>query len=276
MSGIPDPGGVSGTFAALERTTPIVQVSDGVLTTTSMRIANGTDNEHASVLRLIRDNLDDFEEFGLVRFEIRPRPAGQHGGGDIQIAILTEEHATLLLTYMRNSVVVRDFKKRLVREFWELRRQAATPVAAAMPTHAEALRGWATELERAELAEARVAELEPSAEAWDTLQEIGADYEVADAAKILSRDPNIEIGRNRLFEFMHDQDWIYRGRHNTWKAYQDQVDAGRLKHRPGRQYFCKKHNEYRTGDPTIVVTPKGLAELRRLLGGGQLELVVAS
>ncbi|WP_198938755.1 phage antirepressor KilAC domain-containing protein, partial [Mycobacterium sp. NS-7484] len=129
---------------------------------------------------------------------------------------------------------------------------------------------------RVEELTAKVAELEPSATAWDTLQEIGADYEVADAAKILSRDPRIEIGRNRLFEFMHDQDWIYRGRHNTWKAYQDQVDLGRLIHRPGGQYFHKSSGEYRTGDPTILVTPKGLAELRRLLGGRQLELVASS
>ncbi len=273
-AGIPDPGGVSGTFAALERSTPIVQSSGGVLTTTSMRIANGTETQHKNVLELIRSNLADFDEFGLVAFETRPRPAGQHGGGDVQVAILTEEHATLLLTYMRNSAVVRDFKKRLVREFWELRRQAASP-ATAMPTHSEALRGWATELERADAAVARVAELEPSAVAWDRLQELGADYEVADAAKILSRDPNIEIGRNRLFEFMHDQDWIFRGRHNCWKAYQEQVDLGRLKHRPGGEYFHKPSGEYRTGDPTILITPKGLADLRRLLGGGPALVAVS-
>ncbi|TGB37987.1 hypothetical protein EJD98_25575 [Mycolicibacterium peregrinum] len=176
---------------------------------------------------------------------------------------------------MRNSVVVRDFKKRLVREFWELRRQAAAPAPTPMPSHAEALRGWAAELDRATAAEARVAELEPSAGAWDRLHELGADYEVADAAKILSRDPNIEIGRNRLFDFMHDQDWIFRGRHNAWKAYQEQVDLGRLKHRPGAQYFCKKHDEYRTGDPTILITPKGLADLRRLLGGGPALVAVS-
>ncbi|OBK04667.1 hypothetical protein A5746_28110 [Mycolicibacterium conceptionense] len=273
--GIPDPGGVSGTFAALERTTPIVQVADGIAMTTSMRIANGTDNEHASVLLLIRKHLADFNEFGRVRFEIAPFDTA----GGVQrreVALLNEEHATLLLTYMRNSVVVRDFKKRLVREFHalrnarydELRKQATEHQPAIPQTYAEALRLAADEHEARELAEARVVELEPSAEAWDRLHELGADYEVADAAKILSRDPNIEIGRNRLFEFMHDQDWIFRGRHNAWKAYQEQVDLGRLKHRPGAQYFCKKHDEYRTGDPTILITPKGLADLRRLLGGG--------
>ncbi|WP_260973519.1 Rha family transcriptional regulator [Mycolicibacterium llatzerense] len=112
-------------FAALEHATPIVQVADGVATTTSMRIANGTGNEHASVLLLIRKNLDDFNEFGLVRFEIAPRPAGQHGGGDVSIAVLNEEHATLLLTYMRNTPIVRDFKKRLVREFYAMRKALA-------------------------------------------------------------------------------------------------------------------------------------------------------
>lgn len=50
----------------------LVAVVDGVATTTSLLVADGTANEHASVLRLVRDNLADFEEFGRVRFEIRP------------------------------------------------------------------------------------------------------------------------------------------------------------------------------------------------------------
>lgn len=123
---IPETEGVSGTFAALERTSPIVQLADdGVPTTTSMRVANGTRNEHASVLRLIRGNLADFEEFGRVGFEIAPfETAG--GVQRREVAILNEEHATLLLTYMRNNEVVKDFKKRLVREFSALRRSATS------------------------------------------------------------------------------------------------------------------------------------------------------
>ena len=116
-------------FAALERTTPIVQADgSGVPTTTSMRVANGTQVQHKNVLELIRNNMVDFEEFGRVAFQTRPRPEGQHGGGDVVVAILNEEHATLLLTYMRNSDIVRDFKKRLVREFYEMRARLATPL----------------------------------------------------------------------------------------------------------------------------------------------------
>ncbi|MFE5290313.1 Rha family transcriptional regulator [Nocardia sp. NPDC056611] len=98
-------------------------MSDGVPTTTSLIVAEGTQNAHASVLRLIRGNLADFEEFGLVGFEIRKIAAGP--GRPESYAVLNEEHATLLLTYMRNSVIVKDFKKRLVREFWALKRSGS-------------------------------------------------------------------------------------------------------------------------------------------------------
>ena len=56
--------------------------ADGTLATTSLIIADGTGNQHASVIKLIRNNLADFEDFGRVGFEIRPRPEGQHGGGE--------------------------------------------------------------------------------------------------------------------------------------------------------------------------------------------------
>lgn len=112
-------------FDSLEQSSPIVQVADGVPTTTSMRIANGTRVQHKNVLELIRGNLADFEEFGGVAFETRPFDTA--GGMQMrEVAVLNEEHATLLLTYMRNSDIVRDFKKRLVREFSRLRREAET------------------------------------------------------------------------------------------------------------------------------------------------------
>lgn len=89
---------------------------DGTPTTTSLIIAEGTDNEHRSVLQLIRNNLGDFEEFGPSAFEMR-----KSGGRPTQVAILNEEQAALLMTYMRNTPIVRDFKKKLVRAFFTLR-----------------------------------------------------------------------------------------------------------------------------------------------------------
>ncbi|WP_230382856.1 Rha family transcriptional regulator [Pseudomonas putida] len=98
----------------------LVTIKDGDAVTTTLAIAEGTQNDHASVITLARRYVGDLEEFGLVRFEIRPRSAGQHGGGETEFALLTEPQATLLLTFMRNTEIVRAFKKKLVREFWEL------------------------------------------------------------------------------------------------------------------------------------------------------------
>ncbi|MBW2187562.1 MAG: Rha family transcriptional regulator [Deltaproteobacteria bacterium] len=91
--------------------------------TTTLAISDGTDNEHKSVLQLVRNYIDDLSEFGLVAFEMRPRSAGQHGGGDVEYAILNEPQATLLLTYMRNSDIVRQFKKNLIKAFFAMRDQ---------------------------------------------------------------------------------------------------------------------------------------------------------
>ena len=92
----------------------VAPTENGIASTTSLIVAEGTGNEHASVLLLIRKNLDDFNEFGRVRFEIAPfETAG--GTQRREFAVLNEEQATLLLTYMRNSDIVRDFKKRLVQ-----------------------------------------------------------------------------------------------------------------------------------------------------------------
>lgn len=125
------------------------------------------------------------------------------------------------------------------------------------------------------LAEQRVEELIDPAMAWLGLEDADGDYEVADAAKILSRDPRIIIGEIRLFQFMAEQRWVFRNEHtDRWKAYQSQVDCGRLAEKPGGIYKHPKTKRKVKGDPTVRVTAKGLAELyKRLTVGTQLELI---
>ena len=108
----------------------------------------------------------------------------------------------------------------------------------------------------------RIAVLEPSAHAWDALADSVGDYSLRDAAQILSQDPSIEIGQNRLAKFLHECAWIDpRG-----VPYQRHVDVGRiqskpqtrLSHRTGERIVC---------DPQVRVTVKGLGALHTLLGG---------
>ena len=89
--------------------------------TDSMIIADGTGNEHNSVTRIIRNYKEDFEDFGNIRF-VDLKSKNPLGGRPTRVYQLNEPQATLLVTYLDNSAIVRKFKKELVRQFYEMRR----------------------------------------------------------------------------------------------------------------------------------------------------------
>lgn len=100
---------------------PIVSLFDGEPLASSEALAAGVRLSHASVIKLVRKHQASLERFGLVRFEIRPRLKGQHGGGDVEIVLLNEPQSTLLITMMRNTAIVIECKVRLVEEFYRMR-----------------------------------------------------------------------------------------------------------------------------------------------------------
>jgi DNA-damage-inducible protein D len=93
---------------------------DGEPFTTSLVIGGETGNEHASVIKLIRDNASDLNEVGTLRFEI-----AKSGGRPTEYAVLDERASALLMTYLRNTPKVKDFKKRLVVGFYAMRQMLA-------------------------------------------------------------------------------------------------------------------------------------------------------
>ena len=98
----------------------LVTIFDGNPVTTTLILSEGTNNEHHSVIKLVRKYVDDLEEFGPCRFEIDMVNRKQGGGKPIEYAYLNEPQATLLMTYMSNTPIIREFKKRLVAAFFEM------------------------------------------------------------------------------------------------------------------------------------------------------------
>ena len=126
--------------------------------------------------------------------------------------------------------------------------------------------------------EARNRELEAPAKSWNTMAAQGGDYSVSEAAKTLSRDPNIKIGRDQLFRFMARLGWIFRtkGHRAHWEAYQSKgIETGRLAHKLSRPFLNERTGEMEQPAPTVRVTPKGLHELHKHLGGTPHLTVVA-
>ncbi|MDR0285743.1 MAG: phage antirepressor KilAC domain-containing protein [Propionibacteriaceae bacterium] len=111
--------------------------------------------------------------------------------------------------------------------------------------------------------EAEVVELMPRAEAFDEFLSASGDYSVNEVAKILSRG-GVVIGEVRLRNWMLANKWLYRDAAGKPRAYQTQVDCGRLVER------AQWHHHPRTGEkvvdaPQVRVTAKGLEALARAL-----------
>lgn len=101
----------------------------------------------------------------------------------------------------------------------------------------------------------------PKAQVFDVLAGLEGDYSVGETAKILCRHPEIEIGRDRLFDHLAAEKWIYRGEDRRWTAYQTAVNAGWLAEKvvtyskPGCEGPLLSHQ--------IRVRVKGMNELKR-------------
>ncbi|MEU5772618.1 BRO family protein [Streptomyces venezuelae] len=142
------------------------------------------------------------------------------------------------------------------------------PAAPALPQdYEEALVALLCKVREAKALESKVAELEPAAQSWNVLAAAEGDFAVGDAAKILSRDPQIKLGRNRLFTVLADYRWTYRQvGDNRVRAMQTAIETGRLSEIPMSHYHPRS-GELVLDAPQLRVTVKGLHELHKRLGG---------
>ncbi len=100
----------------------LVIIVNNELFTTSVIIAEKTNNTVHSLRELIKTYKSDLEEFGVLSFEMRKPSKNSKGGRPQEIYYLNEQQTTLLLAFMRNSDVVVDFKKKLVKEFYKMKK----------------------------------------------------------------------------------------------------------------------------------------------------------
>jgi anti-repressor protein len=185
-------------------------------------------------------------------------------GGDQEMTVVSEPglFESILGSHLDGA---KAFKRWITHEVLpSIRKTGTYSTAPALPqSYSEALRELAANVEAKELAEARARELEIPAAAWGVMVAAHGDYAVDEAAKILSRDSDLGIGRNRLFDFMADLGWTYRqGARNSWHAYQSQVDTGRIVLRMSAAFLNAKTGEMENPAPTLRITAKGIDALR--------------
>jgi phage regulator Rha-like protein len=99
----------------------LVIVKNNEIFTDSLVIAKGANIEHESVIRMIEKHTTRLSKLGKIRFTDL-KSENPQGGRPVKIAELNEQQSTFLLTLLRNTDPVVEFKFRLTQEFYRMRR----------------------------------------------------------------------------------------------------------------------------------------------------------
>ena len=105
----------------------IVIVQDNTPVVSHRVIAENTGNQAKHLFELISKHKSDFEQFGHLPFETETVTNSAKAINKSKTYYLNEQQSTLLMTYLRNSEIVRKFKIALVKEFYELREKNSIP-----------------------------------------------------------------------------------------------------------------------------------------------------
>jgi phage regulator Rha-like protein len=87
--------------------------------TDSLVLASGTGVAHRKIKQSIRRHEDKLKEFGRLS---APYQAESTGGRPEEYYLLNEAQATFLVTLLKNTDIVVNFKAELVRQFFEMRK----------------------------------------------------------------------------------------------------------------------------------------------------------
>lgn len=89
--------------------------------TTSEIVAECAEVERITVRKLIENRKKELEQFGILSFEMTK--INDSKGRPRKIYHLNEQQATLLITFLKNTAPVVEFKKNLVKAFFKMREE---------------------------------------------------------------------------------------------------------------------------------------------------------
>lgn len=103
----------------------LVQIIAGEPLTNSLILSKGMKINHKAVMQLVTKYRTMLEGHGVLTFQ-KSKPQGKKGGRPFDIIWLNESQTVFLITLMRNSEIVVNFKNELTKEFFKQRRLLAS------------------------------------------------------------------------------------------------------------------------------------------------------
>lgn len=225
------------------------------LMTTSRIIAEKFGKQHKDVLRAIR-NLDCSPEFNERNFA--PFKNNDLTGETTSHYEMTRDGFTFLVMGFTGKEAA-IWKEKFIAAFNAMEEQLrATSRHATIDLNdpSQLVPLLTSYAQRTQIAEARVTELTPKAEAFDRLDAMEGALSIRPAAKVLG------IPENKLKTWLQMNRWAFRQNgQGPLQAYVEKRNCGYLDHKQG---------EYtgRDGEPrisiTLMITPKGMARLAQI------------
>ncbi|MFJ5108659.1 MULTISPECIES: phage antirepressor KilAC domain-containing protein [unclassified Glutamicibacter] len=238
---------------------PTIERNGSDLVVSSEQIALGADVQHKNVLELIAKYEERINRFGQVAFETR---AG-YNNAQVRVALLNEQQSTLIMSFMRNTERVMDFKEALVKGFYELARTVNKPLSPDEIVE----QALAITAARVKELNSYIEVIEPKANAWDSIVSSAGSWSYNDAAKVLCEEGQIQIGEKRLVSRLIDWGFLYRDAKGRPHVYQKDLERGwfTVKARTYRDHVTGEERE--SSAPQVRLTGSGLDMVRtRLLG----------
>ncbi len=223
--------------------------NSGPITMSSREIAGLCEKRHDHVLRDIEKMLQDIDapKFGAVDFQAEYTDAKGQTRKEYR---LPKDLTVTLITGYRA-----DLRYKVVKRLEELEGQS-NPATIDLNDPNQLVPLLTNYAQRTQIAESRVVELEPKAEAFDQIDALEGALSVRPAAKVLS------VPEHKLKTWLQMNKWAFRQNgKGPLQAYSDKCNVGYLDHKLG-SYENSKGEKVST--ITLMITPKGLKRLAQI------------
>ena len=232
----------------------VIEQHNGLLVTSSLGVADRFEKRHADVLRAIAE-MDCSQDFRERNFAFSTyRSEGQRR--DYPYAKLTRDGFTFLVMGFTGKEAA-AWKEKYIAAFNAMEAKMRSVGQIDLSDPSQLLPLLTSYTQRTQIAEAKVAELSPKAEAFDVLDASEGSVCLRVAAKLL------DVQEKKFKAWLEFHRWAFRQNGiGPWQAYADKRSAGYLEHKP-HTFFDHKLGENRT-TAQIMFTPKGLARLASL------------
>lgn len=231
-----------------------IQTKNGELVVDSRHVAESFGKQHSIVLRAMR-NLEcsaEFRRCNFASFKIN----GLTGEVTSHYEMTRDGFTFLAMGFTGKDAAA--WKEKYIAAFNAMERaQSVGPVALDLDNPIQ-LRGLlANYAERTEVAEARVIELEPKAEAFDLLDSSEGSVTLRVAAKTL------ETPERKFIKWLEVNGWCFR-QSGRLQAYADRRKQGFLEHK--LYTFTDPQTGIERTKYQVMVTPRGMARLASIFG----------